>query len=70
MNYDFETEIKIFAQGKKPVNVTSTLERTNLNNFWNHDNKGYDQTYFIYCISHAPQPKDRVDQKFLIFGFY
>ena len=68
MNDDFETEIKIFAHGKMPVNVT--LERTNLKYFWNHNNKGYDQTIFIYCIWHAPQPKDRADQKFHIFGFY
>ena len=49
MNYDFETEIKIFAHGKMPVYVTSTLERTNLNHFWNHYNKGYDQT-FLYIV--------------------
>ena len=45
----------MFANGKMPVYVTSTLGR--INHFWNNYNKGYDQTYFINIISQTLKAK-------------
>ena len=55
MNHDFETEIKIFAHGKMPVYATTTIGKTNPNHFWNHYNKGYDQTFLqiVFRMLHS-----------------
>ena len=49
-----------------PVYATSSPERTNPNPFWNINNKGYDQTYFMNLIAQTPSSHTNSKSIFLI----